>query len=153
MWQALKGEGGIWAREGNNEMTSSPPSPPPPPRARSRVLIPFPFPFERLPRRLTFSQLTKIKLGTLFFHFFTVVFHDYNVKLRNFLGTRFFFWEEMLNVFLFTFFVAAAHFHLGGTQHFPFSHRRYKIFMFFFQRNWSPFVFSHALALSLLSIH
>ena len=23
----------------------------------------------------------------------------------------------------------------------PFSHRRYKIFMFFFQRNWSPLVF------------
>ena len=39
------------------------------------------------------------------------------------------------------FFFAAAHFHLGGTQHFPFSHRRYKIFMFFFQRNWSPFGF------------
>ena len=63
------------------------------PRARSRALIPFPFPFERLPRRLSFSQLTKKILGRLFFfvHFFTVVLHDYNVKLRNFLGTRFFF--------------------------------------------------------------
>ena len=37
------------------------------PRARSRALIPFPFPFIRLPRRLSFSQLTKKKLGTLFF--------------------------------------------------------------------------------------
>ena len=79
------------------------------PRARSRALIPFPFPFERLPRRLSFSQLTKKILGTLFF-----VLHDYNVKLGNFLGTRFFL-EEILNVLLFTFFVAAAHFHLGGS--------------------------------------
>ena len=35
---------------------------------------------------------------------------------------------------------------------FPFSHRRYKILMFFFQRNWSPLFFALALALSLLSM-
>ena len=80
-------------------------------RARSRALIPFPFPFEHLLRRLTFSRLTEKKLGTLFF--FTVVLHDYNMKLRNFLGTRFL--EEMLNEFLFTFLFAAAYFHLGGS--------------------------------------
>ena len=44
-----------------------------------------------------------------------------------------------------------ADFHLGGRKHFPFSHRRYKIVMFLFQRNWSPCFLSLALALSLLS--
>ena len=29
----------------------------------------------------------------------------------------------------------------SGSQHFPFSHRRDKFFMFFFQRNWYPLVF------------
>ena len=33
----------------------------------------------------------------------------------------------------------------------PFPHRRYKILMFFFRRNWSPLFFTLALALSLLS--
>ena len=35
-------------------------------------------------------------------------------------------------------FFTAAHFHLAGRQYFSFSHRRYEIFMFFFQRNSSP---------------
>ena len=51
------------------------------------------------------------------------------------------------------FFFAAAHFHLGGCQHDSFSNRRYKMFTFFFQRNWSP-LFLHPspqLRLSLLS--
>ena len=34
-------------------------------------------------------------------------------------------------------FFTAAHFHLADLQHFSFSHRRYKIFMFFFQRKSS----------------
>ena len=34
----------------------------------------------------------------------------------------------------------------------PFSHRRYKILMLFFQRNWSPLFFTLALALSLSSM-
>ena len=48
----------------------------------------------------------------------------------------------MSYLFLLTFFfLAAAHFHLGGRQHFSFSHHRYKIVTFFFQRNWSPLFF------------
>ena len=39
------------------------------------------------------------------------------------------------------FFFAATHFHLGGLKHFSFSHRLYKIYMLFFQRNWSPLFF------------
>ena len=48
---------------------------------------------------------------------------------RTSLVTRF---MEEMSVFLFT-----LVFHLGGRWHFSFSHRRYKIFMFFFQLNWS----------------
>ena len=57
---------------------------------------------------------------------------------RNFLVTRFM--EEMF-VFLLTLFFTAAHFYLGERYYFSFSHRRYKIFTFFFQRNWSPLFF------------
>ena len=39
------------------------------------------------------------------------------------------------------FFFTAAHFPLGGHLHLSFSHRRYKIFMFFFKRNWSQLFF------------
>ena len=39
------------------------------------------------------------------------------------------------------FFFAATHLHLGGLQLFSFSHRRHKIFMILFQRNWSPLFF------------
>ena len=47
-----------------------------------------------------------------------------------------------------------AHFHLAGSQHFSFFDRRYKIFMFFFQRNSSSFVyFSFALTFSRSFIH
>ena len=50
------------------------------------------------------------------------------------------------------FFFVATHLHLGGLQLFSFSHRRHKIFMIPFQRNWSPLFFlSLALPLSLLS--
>ena len=60
---------------------------------------------------------------------------------RNFRVTRFM--EEMSYVvLLFTFFFAAAHFHHGSRQHFSFSHRRYKIFMLFFKRNWCPLFFT-----------
>ena len=67
-------------------------------------------------------------------------------KTWNFFATHHFF-EELLYVitknfvacapvrFVFT----AAHFHLAGRQYFSFSHRRYEIFMFFFQRNSSPY--------------
>ena len=87
---------------------------PPPTRAVSRPNS-LPLPFRTPATQAKFFPINKKKLGTLFFvHFFTVVLHDYNVKLRNFLGTLFF--EEMLNVFLLTFFFAAAHFHLGTWQ-------------------------------------
>ena len=68
---------------------------------------------------------------------------------RNFLITRFM--EEMSHVFRFALFYTAAYFHLGGRQHFSFSHCPSKIFMFFFQQNWLPSGLSLALALALLS--
>ena len=58
---------------------------------------------------------------------------------RSFLVTRFM--EEMLYVFQFTFHFPAIHFHLGSRQHFSFSHHRNKIFMLFFELNWSPLFF------------
>ena len=46
------------------------------------------------------------------------------------------------NFFLFLFLLfTVAHFHVAGHQHFSFSHHRYKILMFFFQRNSSPLFF------------
>ena len=60
----------------------------------------------------------------------------------NFLVTSFM--EEMSYLFWFTFF----NFHcrsfspcIGGRQHFSFCHRRYKIFIFFFQQKMSPLFF------------
>ena len=41
----------------------------------------------------------------------------------------------------FYFFFTSAHFHLGGRSRFLCSHRRYKIFLFFFQQILSPFFF------------
>ena len=52
-------------------------------------------------------------------------------------------------VLLFTFFVAAAHFHLVAS---PFSHRRYKIFMFSSNEIGLLCFLSLALAFSLLSM-
>ena len=53
---------------------------------------------------------------------------------RNFLVARFM--EEMSYVFSFNFFFTARSFSpcIGGHWHFPFCHRRYKIFMLFFQQ-------------------
>ena len=53
---------------------------------------------------------------------------------RYFLVTRFM--EEMSYVFSFTFFFHCRSFSpcIGGRWHFPFCHRRYKIFMLFFQK-------------------
>ena len=45
------------------------------------------------------------------------------------------------------FFFTAAHFHLAGRWHFSFSHRRYIISLFFFQRYSSPLFFSLVVAL------
>ena len=59
---------------------------------------------------------------------------------RNFLVTRFM--EEMLYVFLFTFFSLPLIFTLVAACISPSPHRRYNFFsMFFFQRNWPPLIF------------
>ena len=50
-------------------------------------------------------------------------------------------------VFMFT----APHFHLADRQHFSFSHHRYEIFMFSFQRNSSP-LFSITSSLSAIHV-
>ena len=68
-----------------------------------------------------------------------IVLHNYNVASINFLVTCFF--QEMLYVFLFTFFFASTHFHLRGCQHFSLSYCRYKMFMLLLRRNWSPLFF------------
>ena len=49
----------------------------------------------------------------------------------------------LLRVFIvFAFiFCTTTHFHLSGRKYFSFSHRRYEIFMIFFQRNSSPLFF------------
>ena len=74
---------------------------------------------------------------TCFLHFFTVVLHDYNVKLPE--VTRFS--EEMSYMFSFTSFSLSLIFTLGGRYLFPFCHRRYKMFMLFFQPKNVSFVF------------
>ena len=51
-------------------------------------------------------------------------------------------------------FFAATHFHLSDRQHFSFSHRRYKIFMLFFQQNLSPlFLTSRFSAFSVIHVN
>ena len=50
------------------------------------------------------------------------------------------------------YFFTAAHFHLAGLQYFSFSHLRHEIFMFFFQRNFSP-LFSITRSSSFSVIH
>ena len=70
-----------------------------------------------------------------------IVLRNYNMASINFLVTCFI--QEMLYVFLFTFFFASTHFHLGGRshQHFSLSYCHYKIFMLLLRRNWSPLFF------------
>ena len=87
---------------------------------------------------------------TFFVHFFAVVLHDCNVKLPSYTFCGGNVVCVPIRFFLFSCFFA-AHFHLGGRQHFSFSHRHYKNFCFFLQRNLSPCVLSLALALFLLS--
>ena len=70
------------------------------------------------------SKKANMHVQHTFVNFFAVVLHDY----RNFLVTRFL--EKMWSyVFSFPFF------------HFPFCHRRYKIFMLFFQQKMPPLFF------------
>ena len=73
---------------------------------------------------------------TCFVDFFTVVLHDYNVKLPE--ATRFS--EEMSYMFSFTSFSLSLIFTLGDRYLFPFCHCRYKIFMLFFQPKNVSFV-------------
>ena len=60
-----------------------------------------------------------------FVHFFAVVLHDYIVKPPE----TFFYGGNVVCVPV-RFFSHCIHFHLDGRQHFSFSHRRYKLFMF-----------------------
>ena len=77
----------------------------------------------------------------------------FTTKTWNFLVTHFFV-EELLYVL---FLIAFSFFHCrslplpaGRREHFSFSHRRYQIFMFFFQRNSGiSFVYNHSLQLFL----
>ena len=69
---------------------------------------------------------------SFFVHFFVVACFArlQRETSRNLIVTRLM--DQMSYVFLCTFFtVTDDHFHLGGRQHFSFSHCRYKIFMFF----------------------
>ena len=81
------------------------------------------------------SKITTLHMQhTFFVHFFAVVLHDYNDKLPE---------TSWLHVLY-----APVHFFCGcrcfspwWPLASPFSQRCYKIFMFFFQRNWSPLFF------------
>ena len=85
---------------------------------------------------------------TFFVHFLAVVLHDYNVKLPE-TSWLHVLWRKCRTCSC-SFFFTDDRFHLGGRQHFLFSHRHYKIFMFFFQRKNVSFVFYLSLCLSLL---
>ena len=84
-----------------------------------------------------------------FSHFFAVVVAMWNFRVKHFM-------EKMSHVLTKNicclcscspFFFTAAHFHLAGRWHFSFSHRRYIISLFFFQRYSSPLFFSLVVAL------
>ena len=81
---------------------------------------------------------------TCFVHFFAVVLHGYNVKLPE--TSQLLILRRTCCMCSCSLFFSATHFHLGGRQHFSFSHRRYKIFMLLFQRNkkWVKEIFQHA---------
>ena len=88
-----------------------------------------------------YASETKKQLWTcctlfLFFfvHFFVVVFARLQRETSETSSFQYY-------VFLFTFFSMPLIFTLVAASISPFSHRRYKIFMFFFQRNWSPLFF------------
>ena len=86
----------------------------------------------------------------LFSHFFAVVVAMWNFRVKHFM-------EKMSHALTKNicclcscspfFFFTAAHFHLAGRWHFSFSHRRYIISLFFFQRYSSPLFFSLVVAL------
>ena len=74
------------------------------------------------------------------------------ISLPLFCTTTTRFMEKMLYVVLFNFFSLPFIFSLVAASISPFFHSRYKsVYMFFFQRNWSPLVLSFAIALCLLS--
>ena len=91
------------------------------------------------------SKIYKFALAAhIFVHFFAVVLHDYSVKLLCYAS----FFRRIVVCDHQTFcclcscsllFSPPLIFHLLGCQYFSFSHRRYEIFMFFFQRNSSPY--------------
>ena len=81
------------------------------------------------------SKITTLHMQhTFFVHFFAVVLHDYNEKLPE---TS---WLHVLYAPV-HFFCGCRWFSPWWPLASPFSHHCYKIFMFFFQRNWSPLFF------------
>ena len=107
-------------------------------------------------RRSTQEKNNFVGCNTIsfFVHFFVVACFArlQRETSRNFIVTRLM--DQMSYVLLCTFFtVTDDHFHLGGRQHFSFSHCRYKIFMLFsLPTRLVSFVFlSLGLAFSLLS--
>ena len=84
---------------------------------------------------------------TFFVHFFAVVLHDYNVKLPE-TSQSHVFWRKCRTCSRSLFFHCRSFSPcIGGRQHFSFCHRRYKIFMLFFQqKNVSFVIFSVSFA-------
>ena len=81
-----------------------------PAQGQQRQSNPHPRTVKNNKNRSTWRQINNFPLAAHFFiHFFAVVLHDSKVKPPE---TRFM--EEMLYVYLFTFFFTATHFHLSG---------------------------------------
>ena len=76
---------------------------------------------------------------TFFVHFFAVVLHDYNVKLPE-TSQLHVLWRKCRTCSRSLFFHCRSFSPcIGGRQHFSFCHRRYKIFMLFFQQKCVSF--------------
>ena len=85
---------------------------------------------------------------TFLVHFFAVVLHDYNVKLPE-TSQLHVLWRKCRTCSRSLFFHCRSFSPcIGGRQHFSFCHRRYKIFMLFFQQKNVSFVFYLSLQIS-----
>ena len=71
---------------------------------------------------------------TFFVHFFAVVLHEQKLPTYTFYGGNVL--RVLVHLFSLIFFTT-AHFHLRGRKHVPFSHCRYKIFVFLPTKNVS----------------
>ena len=69
------------------------------------------------------------------------------------LSSYMFYWTKCC-MCSYSLFFTPVHFHLGGRQHFSFSHRRYEMFMFFFQWNGCPlFLISRSSSFSVFHVN